>query len=163
MEMIRIVVGYDRSTLSKRALAHAQTIAQGAGRAEIYVIEVLDAPLPRPGELLAMQNAPVLIEYHRAGIERDLEGIALPRHVTLRAEVGFGDAADAICALAEEKDADFIVVGTHTRSGLERLVLGSVAERTVKHAPCSVIVVRPKKSESEPQVDSKFVPQGAVI
>jgi nucleotide-binding universal stress UspA family protein len=53
-----------------------------------------------------------------------------------------GDAASELIAVAKETDADLIVVGTRGRTGLTRLLLGSVARNVVQHAPCSVLVVR---------------------
>jgi nucleotide-binding universal stress UspA family protein len=57
-------------------------------------------------------------------------------------EVSVGDPSDCICALARKLDADLIVVGRKDRSGLEELVLGSVSNSVVHHAPCSVLVVQ---------------------
>jgi nucleotide-binding universal stress UspA family protein len=153
MRTLHLVVGYDRSELSRLALAHAQAVAEGAVRAEIHVVEVLSLPMPDRGEVLAFSNEAALIELHGAGIREDLKEWKLPKHITFKAEVGFGDAAEVLCEFAVEKDADFIFVGTHGRKGLERLMLGSIAERTVRKAPCSVIVVRPKASDLEPKVE----------
>ena len=54
-----------------------------------------------------------------------------------------GKPADQILAAAREWDADVIVIGTHGRSGVSRLVLGSTAESVVRHALCPVLVIRP--------------------
>ena len=62
--------------------------------------------------------------------------------VPARSEVRFGDPATEIISAALEHDADAIVVGSHGRSGLERLVMGSVARKVLTHAPMSVLVVR---------------------
>ena len=50
--------------------------------------------------------------------------------------------ADTICAIAAEVDADVIVIGSHGRTGVKRLMLGSTSEHVVRHAPCPVLVVR---------------------
>ena len=60
--------------------------------------------------------------------------------VEKRTEVG--DVAGTICRVAEEVGVDVIVVGSHGRTGLQRLFLGSVSEHVVRHAPCPVLVVR---------------------
>jgi nucleotide-binding universal stress UspA family protein len=55
--------------------------------------------------------------------------------------IEFGDVASTICRLAEELPADVIVVGSHGRTGLKRMLLGSVSEHVVRHSPCPVLVV----------------------
>jgi nucleotide-binding universal stress UspA family protein len=56
-----------------------------------------------------------------------------------------GDARDAIDRTAEEIGADLIVMGTHGRRGIRRMLLGSVAESVVRSAPCPVLTIRPKR------------------
>ena len=80
----------------------------------------------------------------------DLVASALPpieaaaRQVGLRAEVRVmaGEPGRGLIVLAEELDADLVMVGTHGRAGLARIALGSVAEHVASAAPCSVMVVR---------------------
>jgi glycine betaine transporter len=55
-----------------------------------------------------------------------------------------GVAAEAIVAQARQMPADLVVVGTHGRKGLDRLILGSVAETVVRNAHCSVLTVKPR-------------------
>ena len=55
-----------------------------------------------------------------------------------------GKPADQILAAAREWEADVIVIGTHGRSGVSRLVLGSTADSVVRHAPCPVLVIKPR-------------------
>lgn len=56
--------------------------------------------------------------------------------------VEHGDPRDAIVRTAEAEQADLVVVGSHGRTGLPRLLMGSVASYVVSHAPCSVVVVK---------------------
>jgi nucleotide-binding universal stress UspA family protein len=65
--------------------------------------------------------------------------------VDKRIEVG--DVASTICRVADEVGVDVIVLGSHGRSGLKRLFLGSVSEHVVRHAPCPVLVVRDSNEE----------------
>ena len=60
-------------------------------------------------------------------------------------QVTTGDAADAIVRMATESGADLIVMATHGRTGLQHVLLGSVAEKVVRHAPCPVLTIRYKK------------------
>lgn len=62
--------------------------------------------------------------------------------VPARPEVRLGDVAEQIITAAIESDADLIVMGSHGRTGLERVLLGSVARNVLHHAPCSVLIVR---------------------
>ena len=57
------------------------------------------------------------------------------------------NAAETIVDYAKDLHADVIVVGTHGRSGVSRLLMGSVAEHVVRSAPCPVLVVRPREHE----------------
>jgi nucleotide-binding universal stress UspA family protein len=56
-----------------------------------------------------------------------------------------GDPRTEIVDAARREHADLVVVGSHGRTGLDRLVLGSVASFVVSHAPCSVLVVKPPR------------------
>jgi nucleotide-binding universal stress UspA family protein len=60
------------------------------------------------------------------------------------AEVAVGHPADTIVRMAQERGADLIVMGTHGRTGLQHVLLGSVAEKVVRLAPCPVLTVRHK-------------------
>jgi nucleotide-binding universal stress UspA family protein len=57
-----------------------------------------------------------------------------------------GAAWDQICRTAGDEDSDLIVMGTHGRTGLKHVLLGSVAEKVVRHASCPVLVVRPREA-----------------
>ena len=59
-----------------------------------------------------------------------------------QAKVGIGDPREVILRLAEEQNPDLIVMGSHGRSGLKKLLMGSVASHVTAHAPCSVLVVK---------------------
>jgi nucleotide-binding universal stress UspA family protein len=62
--------------------------------------------------------------------------------------VYMGSPAEIICAQATARSADLIVMGTRGRTGLRHVLLGSVAERTVAHAPCPVLTVRADDDET---------------
>jgi nucleotide-binding universal stress UspA family protein len=59
-------------------------------------------------------------------------------------------AAVELCERAEKSDAGLVVVGSHSRHGLDRVLLGSVAERVVRRVPCSVLVVRERAGDVDP-------------
>ena len=66
----------------------------------------------------------------------------VPAEVTVRQELIVGIPRDEIVRAASQRNADWIIMGTHGRRGLERWVMGSTAELVVRHAPCPVLVVR---------------------
>ncbi len=90
-----------------------------------------------PEEMERMWNAE--LAEAREELERTAAALTTAP-VEKRIEVG--DVAKTICRIAEEVHVDVIVVGSHGRTGLERLFLGSVSEHVVRHAPCPVLVVR---------------------
>ncbi len=67
--------------------------------------------------------------------------------VEVRSEVVVGYAAEEILALAEREEADLIVMGTHGRSGFDRILFGSVAEKVVKNSNVPVMTIRPQAAE----------------
>jgi nucleotide-binding universal stress UspA family protein len=72
----------------------------------------------------------------------ELEGHA--HRVRVESQVMEGDAVDMILRAAEETHSDVIVMGTHGRTGLGRLLMGSVAEAVIRKAPCPVLSVKPQ-------------------
>jgi nucleotide-binding universal stress UspA family protein len=140
-----IVFGTDFSPASQGALEKAIDMARKEG-AELIVAHVY-AP---PAELSHSGVADDLIASDLEGrirrdVERQLEpALAKAREagVKVRGEVLAGNPAHRLTALAEENGAAFLVVGTHGRTGLKKLVVGSVAGQIVATAPCPVLTVR---------------------
>lgn len=130
--MIRIhniVYPTDFSSYSTRAYFHAIALAEqyGAALTVVFVYNAAVDEQNRGKEYWEKQLADV----------RPLNAKIPVRHAVLE-----GDAATEIVRFAEEQRADVIVIGTHGRTGVDRLVLGSVAERVMREAPCSVLVVK---------------------
>ena len=69
--------------------------------------------------------------------------------IPVETRVSLGEAVWEICHMAEREQADLIVMGSHGRTGLSHVVLGSVAERVVRHAPCPVLVARLPRQEKK--------------
>jgi nucleotide-binding universal stress UspA family protein len=112
---------------------------------EIVALHVIDpgTASPAPGA----QDAAVeeLSEQHREEAEEllaDARRRAEERGVTVTTDVVTGVPGDAIVEYAEEHDVDRILIGSHDRSGISKILLGSVAEDVVKGSPVSVTVVR---------------------
>jgi nucleotide-binding universal stress UspA family protein len=146
----RILCPIDFSDVSRHALAHAAALARAHG-AELTVLHV--APVMPVGTAFpplavsAMAFTPRIREglrdELRAFAPADLAGLA-PRFV-----VRDGPVVPEIVAEARAGAADLVVVGTHGRRGVERLVLGSVAGKLLHRAPCPVLVV-PDVDEAAP-------------
>jgi nucleotide-binding universal stress UspA family protein len=89
------------------------------------------------------------IEPNTAALRRMLEQI-VPRDPTVKYEhrLVVGEPARSIAHLAEEEKVDMIVMGTHGRTGLFRLLMGSVAEAIVRRAPCPVLTYRQRHQDT---------------
>ncbi len=141
----RICCPVDFSETSSEALAQAAELA-ACDNAQLIVLHVLDrATSGVSGEVLiaAPELEERVIEEANRQLERcqrQAEQLAPGRVAT---EAVSGEAASEIVRFLERGAFDLAVMGTHGRTGIRRLVLGSVAERVVRHAPCSVLVVRP--------------------
>ena len=143
----RILVATDFSETSELALDYAKAMAKWFG-ACIHLLHVLDEP-PAPStlseELFAEEWTALCTARHERTRQR-LQGIlSADEGVRFRAtgEVRTGRAAETIRDVAVERGADLIVMGTHGRGGVAHLLLGSVAEKVVRIAPCAVLTVRP--------------------
>ncbi len=133
----------DFSETSRAALEEAADMARRDG-SELTLVHVFEPPpvggevalaAPRLAEAMTAETG-VLLEKWRAEAEKISGG-------TVRARViPQGMAAKEICRFAEEGVFDLVVMGTHGRTGLRHLVLGSVAERVAREARCPVLVVR---------------------
>ncbi len=158
----KIVVGVDFTELSERALDTAFSMAFADGMTEVHGLFVHPVTggasdfdgLPPP------LNLGVELEQLRASMENRAkaslraEGSSRLRAAVAHASVGA--AADEIAHFAAAIDADLVIVGTHGRKGFGRLLLGSVAERTVRLCGCPVQVVRAKQhtpGDDEPKVE----------
>jgi nucleotide-binding universal stress UspA family protein len=128
----RLLVPTDFSVCSMRALRYAEELARRFG-AEIVLVHV-DESLVARSELAGLREAVAGEELER------LVALLEKRGVPARAVVRSGGAAEEIAEEAES--ADLVVMGTHGRTGLAHVLMGSVAERVVRHARCPVLTVR---------------------
>ncbi len=148
----RILVPVDGSATSKVGLRHALGLAKDQN-ARVRVLNVLDDMALAP----MMDGYPaadmtMLIGSMKASGQKALdEGIALARKGGVQADVAMLEArgravSDVILDDARKFRADLIVMGTHGRRGLNRLLLGSDAERVLREAPIPVLLVRQQQS-----------------
>lgn len=130
----------DFSRHSEVAFQLACSLARDYG-ARLIVLHVLQPPVSVLGGTEALPPLPV--EYGRAEAEAKLHALRSPLP-TVRVEhrLREGDAADEILRLAAEAPCDLIVMGTHGRKGVSRLLMGSVAEAVLRKAPCPVLTAK---------------------
>jgi nucleotide-binding universal stress UspA family protein len=134
----------DFSENAHRAFPLACSLARDCG-ARVVVLYVIPPPLGHE-QVLARQHPE---EYY--GIPRNaLQKIQAPdQNVRVEHWLGEGDAAEEILEVAHETGAGLIIMGTHGRTGLRRLLLGSVAEQVLRKATCPVLTVKlPSGSEA---------------
>lgn len=134
----RILVPTDGSVGTAHVALQAVDLAQQYG-ATVHVLHVVDADVRSLVAGLAGEDE--LEARGRTAVER-LEQLVLAHDVAVETAIVEGHPAETILAHAEEIDADLIVAGTHGRTGMGRRVIGSVAERIVRHAPCPVMTIR---------------------
>lgn len=131
-----IVVGYDGSEPARHALAR---VARWATPATALVVVAVTPSVTSPG--LGVEMADQHLEADAALREaRDLLS-ADGSFAAVDTRAGTGDPAEVLIAIARELDADLLVVGRRGRDFVARALLGSVADRVVRHAPCDVLVV----------------------
>ena len=142
MTFRRILVATDFAESAERALNCAVQLARRHS-AELILLHVY-MDLPTYPEITAGQ-VEAIYEEQRRWIEDALERRARAARgegLLARAVLKTGPAASTIAETAADEHVDLIVVGTHGRSGLDRLIVGSVAERVVRLASCPVLVVK---------------------
>ncbi|MDX2086479.1 MAG: universal stress protein [Kofleriaceae bacterium] len=144
----QIVVAFDFTRSSTPAVERALAIAAQAPTNVLHCVCVLEphatiGMLPRQGAT-DYEYASQLQALIAAELEQRLHAAAHPGNVHFFVHVRIGKPADEILQLANELGADMIIIGTKGLTGVEHLVLGSVAEKVVRGAGCSVEVARAK-------------------
>ena len=148
MKTIRqILVPTDFSEPSRAALDYAAELARPF-EASVDVLHVWEVPLFMPPASLlnaGVTNTSFLEAYRKSAEDAvaQFAADAKQRGVVVRAFFAeLGPPAFTIVEFARARDYDVIVLGTHGRTGLSRALIGSVAERVVRHAACPVLTVR---------------------
>lgn len=157
-----VVVGIDFSEIGDLALQTAFERASDHENGEVHVLYVarsyeqrvlVDAP--NEVQTMTMDEASQRLRLHlEARLTYFMTNRGLrPSFVRAVTHLRVDAPAQEIAQLASDLEAELIVVGTHGRRGIRRLMLGSVAEATVRLAPCDVLVVRPRGEASEPKIE----------
>ncbi len=138
MSIREVLVATDFSEIADEAVRAARQHAERFG-ARLHLLHVLETAEGDAAQRLAQLS----------------EGLGASVPVLVRAPAG--DPANEIARYASEHGVDLIVVGTHGRTGMSRALLGSVAERVIRTAPCPVLAVPLGASQSR-QVDPPLLP-----
>ncbi len=164
-----IVVGVDYSPASDLAIAQAFELANARQHAEVHIVNVvrlygnqalIDAPTDAGFAAVSMADASAHLEAYVEQRKQAFRESHVPRGESrldrVIAHLRLEAPAEEIAQTAADLDADLVVVGTHGRRGISRLLLGSVAEAVVRLAPCPVFVVREKalpEVQATPQIE----------
>ena len=156
LAITRILCPVDFSDFSRHALDHAVALArqQQAHVTALYVVPPLQTNYPAlgVGAYVPYVYSVDDLKQFQLSLERFVSHVGYPvTSVSVEALV-----VDEILKRAAELPADLIVMGTHGRSGFDRLFLGSVAERVLVKAPCPVLTIPPRAPDTAPSADLKF-------
>lgn len=150
-----ILVPIDFSAESEKALVYAVPFARefGAKLTLLHVVEPIHPmDLRKSFPDVAKSFTPVMekdkvmaeCEQHLARVVKDIE---IEPELVENVAARYGRAFNEITDAARAAKADLIIISTHGHTGLEHVLLGSTVERVVRHAPCPVLVVRPRQHE----------------
>jgi nucleotide-binding universal stress UspA family protein len=141
-DISRVLVPTDGSDAAEAAVNHAVAVAEACGAA-VRVLSVVDTRALAAQSELAPSD--VMLESLEERSEHAVNEVAErceAAGLSVETAIARGAPSRAVCEDAAENNADLVVMGTRGRSGLDRVLLGSVTERTVRHAPVPVMAVR---------------------
>ncbi len=139
----KILLPTDGSKFAEKAAKHAIWIADSSG-AEVIVLNVIETStlVGLPAEDLIVRIKEILKEEGKKALENISNVLKESgRTVKLTPKTKEGSPADVILKTINEENIDLVVMGTSGKTGLDRFLLGSVAEKVVKSATCPVLVV----------------------
>jgi nucleotide-binding universal stress UspA family protein len=153
LEVRRILLPTDFSGCANYALPYAAAIAR-ATNATVICVNVVEPIVPAVGYTGMAEAMPIaeMSEQMEDSAERELPDVMSCeelRGLKVEEVIGHGDAAAEIVRVADERDVDLIVISSHGRTGLGRIIFGSTAEAVVRHARCPVLVVKPPPEEED--------------
>lgn len=141
-EITRVVVPVDFSHNTDKIVTYGVSIADKLGAKVLFFHVTNDFTgyeLPHPAVFGMIKDLKKESEKKMANLVKEHE----QRENSVSGNVIVGDAADEIINYAKLQQADMIIIGTHGTKGLERVLMGSTADRVVKKAPCPVLVFNP--------------------
>jgi nucleotide-binding universal stress UspA family protein len=149
-----LVAAIDATPASEHVVTVAAGLGQSMAGAELHILHVVDPTPIDPDAVPAYPEAGAILERGRSVLDRATEAARARFSGTVTGHLATGKPWREIVQFATNIDADLIVVGTHDRTGLKRLMLGSVAEQVTRRAQCAVLIARPKEHDSSvPEIE----------
>lgn len=159
-EKLRVVIAARDELFGKSILKFVKNY-RWPEKTEFHIIFVIEPnswknPMLLPKEAIEdltedeLESAREVLEYMARHIYDAVPGVRVRRHLK------HGDPCKEILGLSAALKANMIVLGSHTRTGVERMLLGSVASAVVAQAPCSTVVVRLSKADIEKELSFEF-------
>src|SRR6267143_215879 len=151
----QILLPTDFSACANYAMPYAAAIAR-ATKAKIICVHVVEPVVPTVGYTGLAEPLPIadVSEQLEDSAERELPKLAESEgwaSLDIEEVIVHGDPAAEIVRVADERQVDLIVISSHGRTGLGRIIFGSTAEAVVRHAACPVLVVKPPADEEADQ------------
>jgi nucleotide-binding universal stress UspA family protein len=151
MQIRSILLPTDFSESGNYALSYAASLARKFG-AQIICVHVIEPMVPTVGYSGMTAPLPIadITEQLEDSAEHELPKIAGRKEfagLEMEELIVYGEAASEIVRVAKDRNVDLIVVSSHGRTGLGRILFGSTAEAVVRHASCPVLVVKPSQEE----------------
>lgn len=135
----RIVVPWDFSEMSEHALQVARSMVNDTSQLNVIHIDTLVIPAGDPGSIYGVVSQDTQRDNLVKAFRERVAGTEL---ADVSFEVRFGDPGSEITKYASQVGANLLVISSHGRTGISRLLIGSVAERVVRLSPCPVLVLR---------------------
>ncbi|MDQ2056452.1 universal stress protein [Halobellus sp. H-GB7] len=137
----QVLVAFDGTPLSEKALAHALDVYSDASITVLHVIDYIEESYSAKA-LVGDETLRKRAQERSAELLAEAEAKADEHDRVVKTASEVGKAADAILEYADTHGIDVIVIGSHGRSGVARMLMGSVAETVMKRASVPVTVVR---------------------
>ena len=143
---MKIILGVDESPCSAAAVDHVRRASWPAGSSVLVLTAVKPVVLAVPEAYMVLAGQVETLK--REQVQRGLAYVKkiadelAPAGLKVESRVVEGDPRDVLVETCRSQNADLVVLGSHGRTGLSKLLLGSVAAHVVTHAPCSVLIVR---------------------
>ena len=153
MKISSILLPTDFSECANYALSYATSLARKFG-ARLICVHVVEPVVPTVGYTGITEPLPIsdISEQLEDSATRELPKIAECEECSgldVEEVIAHGDASAEIVRVAKERQVDLIVLSSHGRTGLGRILFGSTAEAVVRHASCPVLVVKPPPEDDD--------------